>query len=88
MDIKFDLNKINREYYYGWIDRVGEAKTRDELWNLTGEMLEKVCTDWPFGDVTTEVYKGLGVVDAKEVDDALTDAMADVNKKKSEKPSI
>jgi len=81
-DIVIDLNRINRAYYRDWIERVVNAASIDENDALTVEMLERVVIGWPYGEVSGNTYHGLGLVDAKRVDDALLDAMAEINKKK------
>jgi len=81
-EIVIDLNRINRAYYREWITRVIEAENIDQNDALTVEMLEKVVVDWPYGEVSGDVYHSLGLLDAKRVDDALVDAMAEINKKK------
>lgn len=80
--IEIDMNRINRRYYRAWLDRLNAATTDEENDNLTAEFAEKVITIWPYGEVSQEVYHGLGLVDAKKVDAAILEAMQELNKKK------
>ena len=80
--IVIDMNLVRRPYYYDWLDRFVKTDTPLLRMELTAEIIPKVITAWPFGDVTGDVYKDLGLLDAKAVDEELFAAMMDINKKK------
>jgi len=88
-----DLNGITRPQFREYINK--RAALIDELgqpglWDENRETLDRfdwdnlyarVLVEWPYGAVTWEAYAALGMLDAKAVDEAVSDYMEALAKK-------
>jgi len=81
-DIKIDLNKITRREFRAFTAALTEAKNGIATDELTADIVAKVITDWPYGDVTADAYLDMPLEQSLEVDQALSDAFEFVSKKK------
>ena len=81
--IEIDLNRITRREFRGYINTLLAAnENTDEADLLTGELIEKVVTSWPFDNpITQDGYMDLGLQDSKSVDEALKAALGFVAEK-------
>lgn len=83
--ITLDLNRITRREFRRFLTDLSEAdgEARDEL---TGQMVEKVVTTWPYNaPITQDGYLDLPLADSLAVDRALTEAMSYLSEKPGEK---
>lgn len=80
--IEIDLNKITRREFRRFTEAVKETEGLDSD-QLTGELIAKVVTHWPYGDdISADAYLDLPLGKSQEVDQALTEALADLGEKK------
>ena len=88
-EIKVNLNRITRAQFFDFIARLQNTKDTNGAANATGELVELVIEDWPYEQpITPEGYNALGMLDAIEVDNALTDAMGELASKNLARRSI
>lgn len=80
--ITVDLNRVTRRDFRAYVETLTKA-TAEERDAATAELVGRVVTAWPFGDVTPAAYLDLGLLDAARVDTALNEAMELIGKKKS-----
>lgn len=78
-----DLNRISKRDFRAYLVGRDQAEDKD-LWDA--EMLyEKVIISWPYDEpVTVEGYQNLGLTDALAVDNAVSEALQQLGKKKLE----
>lgn len=84
-DVTVDINRVGRvEFNEFW--KAVNAETDEAKQNeITGELVAKVVTRWPFDvAISKESYVKLGVLDMQQVDNALLEAVALIFKKKSQ----
>lgn len=76
--IVVDLNRITRREYRRWLDELRGADDGEGRDILTGNLIEKVVTDWPFSQaINADGYMSLGLADSQWVDRELTKALGD-----------
>ena len=82
MSIEIDLNRITRRDFRQFTDSMKDAEGLEQD-KLTGEMIEKVVTKWPFDkEITADNYLDLPLGDSQIVDRALTNAFSELGEKK------
>lgn len=82
-EIKIDLNRITRREFRAFTAALSEASTGIATDELTGDIVEKVVTAWPYDvPISAEAYLDLPLQASLEVDRALSDAFEFVAKKK------
>jgi len=82
--IVVDLNQITRRQFREFRQALGMAGEDTEAREAAlAEFYVQVITSWPYGDaITTEVYFDLGLLDAREVDEAVNNAINIIGEKK------
>lgn len=89
--ITIDANRISRRKFVELTSAIGQAadsdnaNLRDEL---TGELVEKIVTYWPFeAPISRDGYLDLGLLDSRQVDNAVMEFMQGLGQKKLDSPS-
>ena len=86
--IIIDANLISRRDFMRLTSEINaaiEATDMQKSDRLSGELIEKLVIQWPFGEIiSVDAYLDLGLLDSKRVDDALAKVMSDITQKKSE----
>lgn len=80
--IVIDLNRITRREFRKWTKQLDATDDHEERDELTAKLAAQVITRWPYGDVSADGYLDLGMADSQLVDQALTEALSDISKKK------
>jgi hypothetical protein len=85
--ITVDLNRITRAEYRRLMDDIFKAEGDEDAESaLTGELAEKIITHWPFQpEINRAGYLALGIMDAKRVDAAMLQAIAEMQNGKGKK---
>lgn len=81
--IVIDLNKISKRDFRVWFNGRDDATDKD-LWDAE-HLYSKIIVKWPWHNpITAEGYDDLGTLDALSVDQAVSEALETIGKKKSE----
>ena len=78
--IKIDLNLITRGEFKSILSNFdGDILDDDDI----GALVEKVVIEWPFDvPITAAGLDGLGLIDSRDVTDAIVEALGQLSKKK------
>lgn len=78
--IKIDLNLITRGEFKSILSNFeGDILNDDDI----GALVEKVVVEWPYdAPISSAGLDGLGLIDSRDVTDAIAEALAQLNKKK------
>lgn len=77
--VKVDLNRITRKEFSEIVEKyqVGEMKDED-----TARLVEKVVIEWDYDQpITADGFGELGLLDSREVEQAVIDALDELSKK-------
>lgn len=89
--ITIDANRISRRKFVDLTSAIQRASDADDATlrdELTGEIVEKIVTYWPFENpITQDGYLDLGLMDSRRVDNAIMEFMQGLGQKKLDSPS-
>lgn len=80
-----DFGRMTRKEYREW--QKGRDKAKDfDVWDAT-HLYSKIIVEWPFDEpITPEGYDNLSVLDARRVDEAVSDKILEIFSKKKSEP--
>jgi len=80
-----DLNRITKREFHAYLAGREQAENKD-LYDAE-HLYVKVIMRWPFQQtISVESYLDLGLAEAIEVDDAVSEALVQLTQKKSARP--
>ena len=81
--IVVDLNKITRRQFREFRQELEKAGDDTEAREIAlADFYVKVIDTWPYGEISTDAYFNLGLLDAREVDEAVNNAINIIGEKK------
>ena len=80
--IVIDLNRVTALDYMDFMDQLEKTEDRRARYDIMADFNSRVVTAWPYeAEISPDGYKGLGFLDSRKVDDAVTKALTGLKEK-------